>query len=289
MKTTLQQAGVDDAPGVQQTRSRSSAQTTPRRKTSIRTSPGDLSQAHENATEMVTQFAAAESILSAADVIQFMHDLATKREELGAINCVADALKRLIADVDEVVIALADAESASLHDESAVLEPGCSDGASPRASENRDSMFWHPIRFEYPGIDNHQIGSITLLRLRSRPAISERVTPIMTAVEGVLAYSLEAIAAHRRISDDTIPISADEWSRSLGLTRQEQRILACRMLGSRQREVADQFRICNDTVKRHMNNIYRKTGAKGFSALVAMCLKTLAQGRHATLREREVD
>lgn len=131
----------------------------------------------------------------------------------------------------------------------------------------------------------HEI--LQALQLGARGILSKRnISDLQSAIHSVLAgkYSVEG----REISDIASllaelsqSMAAESQTRSYGLTHREVEVIALVTEGCSNREVASRLRITEDTVKRHLTNIFDKVGMSTRLELALFALKNKLVGKAA--------
>ena len=142
----------------------------------------------------------------------------------------------------------------------------------------------HTIVFS-SAVGTHEI--LQALQLGARGILSKRnISDLQSAIRSVLAgkYSIEG----REISDIASllaelsqSMAAVSQTRSYGLTHREVEVIALVTEGCSNREVASRLSITEDTVKRHLTNIFDKVGMSTRLELALFALKNKLVGKAA--------
>lgn len=85
---------------------------------------------------------------------------------------------------------------------------------------------------------------------------------------------LKTLVDRYREGEDSVEARCARASRTFGLTRREEEVLVLLLKGCTRPEIARELFVSGDTVKTHVRNLYRKTGAAGKDELV----ETLGNG-----------
>jgi len=104
---------------------------------------------------------------------------------------------------------------------------------------------------------------------------------LLTALRAVAAGELWA---HRRVTARVLEILQQAESsarRASLLTRRERDVVGAVRRGLRNSEVADELGITEGTVKRHLSNIFAKTGVSDRSALIRLVLRAEEEAKPA--------
>lgn len=133
-------------------------------------------------------------------------------------------------------------------------------------------QYQSPIAFDYYFEGRAYLGTLFLWRERSKPPISERTRDTVALIEPFIIYMFSDLVtryhyAHPvdRLFHDTL----DEISIEAGLSMQERRVVTLRMLGHAYKEIADQLKITEDAIKKHLTSVHRKTGTRSYTELFA--------------------
>jgi len=125
------------------------------------------------------------------------------------------------------------------------------------------------------GLVDHALGRLELLlgeadsgREALRQAIADYTAMPAPLWAAQAERDLEAAAEAEAASDSTL----DSRIEALGLTSRQAEVIRLIARGRSNREVAEQLRISPSTVKRHLENVYDRTGARSRATLTALLL-----------------
>lgn len=126
----------------------------------------------------------------------------------------------------------------------------------------------HFVDYFYQG--RAYIGTVFLFRLVDAEPMPNSTIEMLDALEPFVRYALsDLVVRHHYLHprEHSFYQQMQEMANQLSLTHQERRILAYRIRGYSCRELAEQFGITEDGVKRHLTAIYRKSGTSGYVEL----------------------
>jgi len=132
--------------------------------------------------------------------------------------------------------------------------------------------FHPPEIYDYYFTETIYLGTIFLLRDRTKRPISRRTLEAMKGLEPFLLFALSDLVArycYDRPIDRAFQNSLNELAWETKLTRRELQVLTLHLFGRRYDEIARQLYISIDTVKKHVKKIHRKTGARSSTELFA--------------------
>lgn len=133
---------------------------------------------------------------------------------------------------------------------------------------------YHPpciLKLSYRGA---YLGTIFFWRDRSKPQVSHNTLQILARLEEFLVYALsDAVMRHHY----TTPVervfysTLREVANQAKLTSQEYRVIAYRLLGYMYKEIALELNVTQDSVKKTLQQVYRKTETGSHIEFFAKC------------------
>ncbi|MEO5929309.1 MAG: LuxR C-terminal-related transcriptional regulator [Candidatus Kapaibacterium sp.] len=233
-----------------------------------------------------------------AKVVQFLNRLPLTSDVQMAVETYRSALMGLLGEVDRISIYvnircnLAEPESYTadliiMLDNKVTVE-----AAGPMVSgSNQDGIkmserlltnfrnqgmpvdtYYDPVAMDYYYNDQAYLGTIFLWRERSKPPLSPQVVETLSAIEPFTIYMLSDLITRYHYSHPTDRLFHDtlyHMAMDAGLSMQERRVVALRMLGHAYKEIADQLNITEDAIKKHLSSVHRKTGTRSYTELFA--------------------
>jgi DNA-binding CsgD family transcriptional regulator len=132
---------------------------------------------------------------------------------------------------------------------------------------------YHPPRiyvYHYSGIAH--LATLLLWREKGKSDISPATLAFMAEIEPFLVFMFsDLVARHQQANPgdrsfiDALAVMAQEAQ----LTEQERRAVILQLFGHSYQEIADRLHLSIDTVRKHVKNIYRKTGTGSYTELFA--------------------
>lgn len=127
---------------------------------------------------------------------------------------------------------------------------------------------WHYSLQLILGYDDHFLGVITFYRNKEKEDFKYIDVFKMQLIKDHLAYRI--YKEQENATKDGDKISIDDAVELFGLTKRESAILEYLMTGYSSAEICDKSAIANNTLKKHVLNIYRKLGIKNRVQLFLM-------------------
>lgn len=129
-----------------------------------------------------------------------------------------------------------------------------------------------PINAYYGAIMNiagngHCYGNIALYRSKEEGNFSDLDILIMRTVNGHLCNCYSRLVPHG-IRTNNLPNKTNSFSSKYALSPRETELVQEIFAGTLRSDLAAKLFISENTVKKHLNNIYRKTGAKNIEGLM---------------------
>ena len=112
-------------------------------------------------------------------------------------------------------------------------------------------------------------GVLALFRSENKPDFSDRDLFILNLLQDHLGYRLEleknggSVGVH-------LEQFVDSLSDRYNLTRREKEITGLLLQGSSQHDISDSLSITSNTLKKHISNIYKKTGVRSWRELFSL-------------------
>lgn len=132
---------------------------------------------------------------------------------------------------------------------------------------------YHPPHyFDYYYEGKAYIGTLLLLRDRSKTPISAKTVETMKALEQFILFALSDLVTRHYYARPIDRVFYDlllNMVREAGLSSQDMRILSLMLLGYSYKQVGDKMDVTIDTVRKHMKRIYRKTRTGSLAELFA--------------------
>jgi DNA-binding CsgD family transcriptional regulator len=212
------------------------------------------------------------------------------------ITTFREALTRFLGDVDRVVINVnTECDLESPHDSVSVpivtqhIEAGAGAGVAVSIKKPADNpserlladfrrqgypleRYRPPHSFDYYMGEHAYLGTIFLWRETANPPISENTVNMMARLEAFVIFALTDLVARsrqRKPLDRAFNDALDLMSRSAELSEQERRVVLLQLFGHSYEQIADRLHLSLDAVRKHVKNIYRKTGTHSYIELFA--------------------
>jgi DNA-binding CsgD family transcriptional regulator len=132
---------------------------------------------------------------------------------------------------------------------------------------------YHPPQsYDYYYTEHTYLGTIFLLRDRTKKPISRRTLEAMKGLEPFVIFALSDLVAryaYIRPIDRAFQKALRELALETKLTKRELQVLTLHLFGRRYEEIARKLYISIDTVKKHVKKIHRKTGSRSSTELFA--------------------
>jgi DNA-binding CsgD family transcriptional regulator len=235
------------------------------------------------------------------EVIRFVNELPTQGDPVTWIIQFRDALKRLLGDVDHIVMSVsADADVHRQRVKPVIrltrnvnLGNGQGDEMhytinremSPSAIHLEDGIragfpigkYHQPHLYDYY-IGAEHMGSIILLRERTAKPISAETLTLMEELRPFFIFALSDCVARQHKGHTPERYFSDYFSDMVAkeskLTLREQEVLTLRLIGAKYSEIADRLCISIDTVRKHVKSIHAKTNTRTLADLLAYYFKS---------------
>jgi DNA-binding CsgD family transcriptional regulator len=244
--------------------------------------------------EVKTAQPAVDGTLIPDKVLHFLNRMPLTNNTERAVESYRDALSGLLGEVDRVSIFVnirCDLQDPETYQPGIMVALGIQTGddmyVSSFPSDNRTSEMllenlrsqglplenYHtPIPFDYYYYDRAYLGTIFLWRERSKQPISQRVHDTVKLLEPFIIYMLSDLIARYNYAHPIDRLFYDalhEMQMEAGLSVQERRVVAFRLLGLAYKEIADKLNISEDAIKKHLGSVHRKTGTRSYTELFA--------------------
>lgn len=232
------------------------------------------------------------------NIMEFMNALPVTGEVVEWILAFREALRKLLGDVDRVAVRVdtycdlinASPRSGAIEiiqiasptkkaSETVVttelrndLPPSAKFRAEVLASGPEGVAYHVPDCYDYYYRGTAYLGSILLLRERSRTPISERTRAAMKGLEPFIIFAFsDVVTRHHYMQpiDRVFNSILTEVSRESNLSVQDLRILSLMLMGLSYKQVADRMELSIDTIRKHTKRIYRKTRTGSLPELFA--------------------
>lgn len=226
-------------------------------------------------------------------ILSFLNAFPTTGDVVEWVNGFREALRQILGDVDKVVVTinihcdLLNPEQYSpvvfIHQHSSanqtVVESETDE--TGRTKELLDQFqqlgydleqYHPPHSFNYYYGSNAFLGTILLLRDRTKMPISARTLETMTAMEPFIIFLLSDLVTRHYYAkpvDRIFPNVLTNLRIEAGLSGQDIRILSLMLLGYSYKQVADRMELSLDTIRKHTKRIYRKTRTGSLPELFA--------------------
>ena len=231
-------------------------------------------------------------------LLTFLNSLSTESDSVAWITAFREGLLQLLADVDKVAVAV--------NFECDILTPGASGydvqvqqfvDTAQRASQEvamnesqqsltrsqsiiqslrlrgfTEDLYHQPIAFEYYLKGVEYLGVVVLWREQSKTAIGKETVELLTRLEPFITFALSDLVARHQLAkpQERLFNAAMVAMRNEGqLTEQERRVVILQVTGHTYQQIADRLEISVETVRKHISNVYRKTGTSSSVELFA--------------------
>ena len=114
-------------------------------------------------------------------------------------------------------------------------------------------------------------GVVALFRSKNKPDFSDHDLFILSLLQDHLGYRLELEKTGQ--TNSHLQHSIDSVSDRYDLTKREKEIAGLLLQGSSQHDISVQLSITSNTLKKHISNIYKKTGVGSWRELFALVYK----------------
>lgn len=240
-----------------------------------------------------------ERSLPASDsLIRLMNSLPLSLDVAEAITILKNELIAILPDVDRVVISV-DTACDLAHPENYRPNLSVIQDATARVSARQrvlvrqvdaetsrlDSLlqllrrqgypigdYHHPEFFEINYDQQAPLGLILLWRELSKSPISRSTRDLVESLLPFLIYALSTIVARHQYKSPGDRIFRDalqQMSNECSLTPAERRVVTYRLYGHSYKVIADELEVSEDTVKKHLGSVHRKTNTAGHAELFA--------------------
>lgn len=135
-----------------------------------------------------------------------------------------------------------------------------------------EDLYHQPIAFEYYLKGVEYLGVVVLWREQSKTAISKETIELLTRLEPFITFALSDLVARHQLAkpQERLFNAAMVAMRNEGkLTEQERRVVILQVTGHTYQQIADKLEISVETVRKHISNVYRKTGTSSSVELFA--------------------
>lgn len=232
------------------------------------------------------------------NIMEFMSSLPITGDVVEWMTAFSEALRKLLGDVDRVAVRVdvacdlinaspkagavevIQAASPSKKASETVVTTAQRNDVPPSAKFREeliasapDGVVYHmPDCYDYYYRGTAYLGSILLLRERSRPPISERTRTAMKGMEPFIIFAFSDIVTRHHYMqpiDRVFNSILNEVSIESNLSVQDLRILSLMLMGLSYKQVADRMELSIDTIRKHTKRIYRKTRTGSLPELFA--------------------
>jgi DNA-binding CsgD family transcriptional regulator len=262
------------------------------------TPAGTARQSPPVAASAVEPARAARSLPDSDALIRLMNSLPLSLDVADAITVLRGELMAILPDVDRVVISVdtaCDLANPELYRPTLdVIQDATSRETARRRvhvrefSAEKSSMEallqllrrqgypiddYHPPEFfELTYEQQAPLGTIFLWRELSKPPISQSTRNLLERLIPFLIYALSNIVArhqYRSPGDRIFRNALEQMSNECSLTPQERRVVTYRLYGHSYKVIAAELEVSEDTVKKHLGSVHRKTKTAGHAELFA--------------------
>jgi DNA-binding CsgD family transcriptional regulator len=231
-------------------------------------------------------------------VREFLNGLPTTGRTVEWMRGVRNGLRKLLADVDRIVIDInlhCDPNDPAAEEElmitqhvqpaplprggrpdvvttwnarspsQNIIEQAGRHGFDPR-------RFHEPHCFEYYLQGRSYLGTIILWRERTMPPISQATLEIMRSIEPFMSFLLSDCVARCQKHDPDLHLFkevVDAIGGRIGLTRRQEEVFLHQVFGKSQEEIAASLNIALGTVRKHITAIHQKSGTHSHGELFA--------------------
>jgi DNA-binding CsgD family transcriptional regulator len=232
-----------------------------------------------------------KTVLGVEEILRFLNALPTAPELLSWMVELRNALCDLFDDIDDISLAvnghhnqsaspLAESGLWVLHTDDPARTTQVFMDEQSLAAQIRHWMsaagipmerYHAPIVLEYRS-DNAVIGYLFLWRRIEHSPISQTTIEMMQALESFFIFLLSDYLARYRNANPASKLffeAMDHLGNSVGLSRQEHRVLSLRLYGQSYKEIASILDLSLSTVKQHLASAYRKAGVHSQTELFA--------------------
>jgi len=129
-----------------------------------------------------------------------------------------------------------------------------------------------PVGFTYYFSSVAYLGTVVCWRERDKPPISQQSIQMIERLRPFIEFMLSDCVARHNFAepvDTAFTKAVEQLAHDVGLSVQERRVLALRLVGQTYEQIALAINVSVDTVGFHLKSIYRKTGSRGLSELFA--------------------
>lgn len=249
-------------------------------------------------TQALSRKASLQQPLLPDNILRFLNGLSLSTDTVSWVTAFRDSLAGLLRDVDRITVVV--------NTECDMLTPGRRKvnmtlsqyfhggetriqavAVDPRSTATtRSSLivkalrergfteeyYYEPIPFEYYLSGDEYLGIILLWREQGKAQISQATIEILEHLEPFILFAFtDCVARHRltkpqdRVFNDALSVMQSEAQ----LTEQERRVVVLQIMGHTYQGIADRLEISVETARKHVSNIYRKTGTGSYTELFA--------------------
>jgi len=230
--------------------------------------------------------------------LRFLNSLPQTSQPVAWITSFREALQTLLGDVDRIIINInlgCDInnpasytatqiitehlpEQDTLRSNIAVTMSDRDESASQRLLEDFKRQgyplerYHPPAGFDFYLQERAYLGTIFLWRGIEKSPISQKTLEIVETLRPFMLFAMsDLVARHRqtRPLDHAFNEALDILVRNAGLSEQERRVVILQLFGHSYDQIAERLCLSLDAVRKHVKNIYRKTGTHSQSELFA--------------------
>lgn len=134
------------------------------------------------------------------------------------------------------------------------------------------SAYFHDYLDDFFVVTSHfacergPLGSMNLNREKHREDFTDQEVYILKIIEPRITNRLRK----RHLVQDTQPSIENDFFQEYRITRREQEVIYCLSQGMSNEEISEKLFISSGTAKKHVENIYRKTGCASRLALILL-------------------
>lgn len=257
-----------------------------------------ISETTDSVTRQSSEHSESESVRMPKHIIGFLNSLPTTSDTVGWITAFRDGLQQLLPDVDRLTLSvntLCELQNPDLYRPTVNYmesfpsgERGQGEVTVSRAVDNQEPADRHlahlimrgfPVKayhsprvyvYRYSGTAH--LATLLLWREKGKVDISPATLAFMAEIEPFLVFMFSDLVTrhqHAKPGDRSFIDALAVMAQEAQLTEQERRAVILQLFGHSYQEIADRLHLSIDTVRKHVKNIYRKTGTGSYTELFA--------------------